>query len=57
MHSFARHRHNSAGKASSKETKGLVLSGGRRYDLMEWYHDTFSFRGKLRELMSTPTSI
>jgi ubiquinone/menaquinone biosynthesis C-methylase UbiE len=50
MHSFARHRHNSAGKASAKETKGLVLSGGWRYDLMEWYHDTFSFRGKLREL-------
>jgi ubiquinone/menaquinone biosynthesis C-methylase UbiE len=50
MHSFARHRHNSASKASSKETKGLVLSGGWRYDLLEWYHDTFSFRGKLREL-------
>jgi ubiquinone/menaquinone biosynthesis C-methylase UbiE len=50
MHSFARHRHNSAGEAQSKETKGLVLSGGWCYDLMEWYHDTFSFRGKLREL-------
>src|SRR6266566_560620 len=50
MHSFARHRHNSAGKMPTKETKGLVLSGGWRYDLMEWYHDTFSFRGKLREL-------
>ena len=50
MHSSARHRHNSAGKAPAKETKGLVLSGGWRYDLMEWYHDTFSFRGKLREL-------
>jgi ubiquinone/menaquinone biosynthesis C-methylase UbiE len=50
MHSFARHRHNSADKAPTKETKGLVLSGGWRYDLMEWYHDTFSFRGQLREL-------
>ncbi|HEX6778063.1 MAG TPA: methyltransferase domain-containing protein [Ktedonobacterales bacterium] len=50
MHSFARHRHNSAVKEPAKETKGLVLSGGWRYDLMEWYHDTFSFRGKLREL-------
>ena len=50
MHSFARHRHNSAGKMPTKETKGLVLSGGWRYDLIEWYHDTFSFRGKLREL-------
>ena len=50
MHSFARHRHNSADKAPTKETKGLVLSGGWRYDLLEWYHDTFSFRGQLREL-------
>jgi len=50
MHSFARHRHNSADKAPAKETKGLVLSGGWRYDLLEWYHDTFSFRGQLREL-------
>lgn len=50
MHSSARHRHNSAGKAPAKETKGLILKGGWRYDLMEWYHDTFSFRGKLREL-------
>jgi ubiquinone/menaquinone biosynthesis C-methylase UbiE len=50
MHSFARQRHNSVGKASAKETKGLVLSGGWRYDLREWYHDTFSFHGKLREL-------
>ncbi len=50
MHSFARHRHNSTGEAPARETKGLVLSGGWRYDLIEWYHDTFSFRGKLREL-------
>ena len=50
MHSFARRRHNSTDKAPAKETKGLVLSGGWRYDLMGWYHDTFSFRGKLREL-------
>ena len=50
MHSSARHRHNSRGKEPSKETKGLVLSGGWRYDLLEWYHDTFSFHGKLREL-------
>ena len=47
MHSFARHRHGPASKAS---TKGLVLNQGWRYDFMEWYHDTFSFRGKLREL-------
>ena len=50
MHSFARHRHGSAGKASAKETKGLIGSGGWRYDLMEWFIDTFVFRGQLREL-------
>ena len=50
MHSSARHRHNSTGKAPATETKGLVLSGGWRYDLMEWYHEAFSFRGQLREL-------
>jgi ubiquinone/menaquinone biosynthesis C-methylase UbiE len=50
MHSFARHRHSEAGKASAKETKGLIGSGGWRYDLMGWFHDTFSFRGKWREL-------
>ena len=50
MHSFARHRHSSGGKASAKETTGLVLKGGWRYDLMEWFHDTFSFRGQMREL-------
>jgi ubiquinone/menaquinone biosynthesis C-methylase UbiE len=50
MHSFARHRHNSASEASAKETKGLIGSGGWRYDLMGWFHDTFSFRGKFREL-------
>ena len=50
MHSFARHRHSSASKASAKETKGLVLNQGWRYDLMEQFHDTFSFRGQWREL-------
>jgi ubiquinone/menaquinone biosynthesis C-methylase UbiE len=50
MHSFARHRHSEAGEASTKETKGLVLNQGWRYDLMGWFHDTFSFRGQWREL-------
>lgn len=50
MHSFARHRHSSAGKASAKETKGLILNGGWRYDLMGWFCDTFLFRGQWREL-------
>ncbi len=50
MHSFARHRHSSAGKASAKETKGLIESGGWRYDLTGWFHDTFSFHGQWRKL-------
>jgi ubiquinone/menaquinone biosynthesis C-methylase UbiE len=50
MHSFARHRHNSSSEAPAKETKGLILNGGWRYNLGEWFHDTFSFRGKFREL-------
>ncbi len=50
MHSFAQHRHNQPGEASTKKTKGLVLDTGWRYDLMEWFFDTFLFRGKLREL-------
>ncbi len=53
MHSFARHFHNATGEApegSDKETKGLILSGGWRYDLLVGFHDTISFRGKLREL-------
>jgi ubiquinone/menaquinone biosynthesis C-methylase UbiE len=50
MHSFARHRHRPAGKAPTKETRGLVLNQGWRYDLAGWFHDTFSFRGQWREL-------
>ncbi len=45
MHSFMRHLHSSSGEASTQETKGLVLDEGWRYDLMGWFHDTFSFRG------------
>jgi len=50
MHSFARHRHSRSGEASVKETKGLIGSGGWRYDLMEWFIDTFMFRSQVREL-------
>src|ERR1700687_6017273 len=50
MHSFARHRHSSVGKASAKETKGLILNGGWRYDLHGWFIDTFVFRGQWRKL-------
>ena len=50
MHSFARHLHKSGGKASAKETRGLILNGGWRYDLMGWFCDTFLFRDQWREL-------
>src|SRR5438270_11752569 len=50
MHSFARHFHSEAPKASATETKGLILNGGWRYDLGIWFIDTFVFRGQLREL-------
>jgi ubiquinone/menaquinone biosynthesis C-methylase UbiE len=50
MHSFARRLHGSAREASAKETKGLILNGGWRYDLMGWFCDTFVFRGQVREL-------
>ena len=50
MHSFARHHHSEASKASATETKGLILNGGWRYDLMGWFIDIFVFRGQWREL-------
>ena len=50
MHSFAQHRHNKSNEASTKKTRGLVLDTGWRYDFMEWFFDTFLFRGKLRAL-------
>jgi ubiquinone/menaquinone biosynthesis C-methylase UbiE len=50
MHSFARQRPSRAGKASATETKGLVMGGGWRHDLMAWFIDTFMFRGQWREL-------
>lgn len=50
MHSFSHHRHHSAGEAADKETKGLIGSGGWRYDQHEWLTDIFVFRGKVRKL-------
>src|SRR5216683_7413000 len=50
MHSFARHRPSRASEASAKETKGLIGSGGWRYDRMKWFFDTFLFHGQMREL-------
>ena len=50
LHSFARHRHNESGEALAQDTKGLVLNDGWRYDLGEWFHDTFSSHGTFRKL-------
>lgn len=50
MHSFLRHSHRKAGKASAKPTNGLILDQGWRYDLTEWWCDTFLFHGKMQEL-------
>lgn len=58
MHSFARaRRHQSVPDDLSatssrvdKTTRGLILSGGWRYDLTEWLIDPFVFRGQLRAL-------
>ncbi len=50
MHSFARRLHSSSGQASATETKGLILKGGWRYDLMGYFVDIFLFRRQWREL-------
>src|SRR5258706_14742845 len=50
MHSFARHRHSSKDKVSATKTRGLILNGGWRYDLMGWFMDAFLFRGQWQKL-------
>jgi ubiquinone/menaquinone biosynthesis C-methylase UbiE len=53
MHSFMRRIHGSAGETSNKqtkETKGLILDRGWRYDLEISLMDTFLFRGQAQEL-------
>jgi ubiquinone/menaquinone biosynthesis C-methylase UbiE len=57
MHSFARRLHGSVEKPATKETKGLILNGGWRYDLMGWFVDTFVFRGQWRELRQKTTDL
>jgi ubiquinone/menaquinone biosynthesis C-methylase UbiE len=49
MHSFA-HHHSESGETSAKETRGLILNRGWRYDLEVWFFDTFLLSGRLREL-------
>ena len=57
MHAITRHQHGKSGDASPKATKGLVLNEGWRYDLKEWFLDTFLLRGKLRELRQRTASL
>lgn len=59
MHSFSHshHRHSEHGRAAVKETKGLVLNNGWRYDLGEWFHNIFSFRGTFRKLRQRTISL
>src|SRR5919199_4046898 len=49
MHSFRHHHHSQPGEASARATNGLIVNFGWRYDLLGWFHDTFMFRGQLRE--------
>jgi ubiquinone/menaquinone biosynthesis C-methylase UbiE len=49
MHSFAR-RQSKSGEMSAKETQGLILNRGWRYDLEVWFFDTVLLHGRLREL-------
>ena len=57
MHSFARHLHSKPDKASTHETKGLILNGSWRYDLGEWFFDTFVFRGQLWKMRLRTVSL
>lgn len=53
MHARARRLHaasDTARATQSAPTKGLVMSGGWRYDLMERWLDATMFRGQLRAL-------
>jgi ubiquinone/menaquinone biosynthesis C-methylase UbiE len=66
MHSSARRHQRTFGEVSANEThetpetmetKGLILQGGRRYDLHGWLLDTFMFRGQGRELRRKAISL
>jgi ubiquinone/menaquinone biosynthesis C-methylase UbiE len=50
MHPFAHHHRSEPRAGSAKQTKGLILKGGWRYDLHGWFLDNFLFRGKGQEL-------
>jgi ubiquinone/menaquinone biosynthesis C-methylase UbiE len=50
MHPSAHHHRSESSAASAKQTNGLILKGGWRYDLHGWFVDTCLFRGQGREL-------
>jgi len=50
MHPFAHHHRSEPGAESAKQTRGLILKGGWRYDLHGWFLDTCLFRGMGRAL-------
>lgn len=50
MHSPARHHNTTDSRVANKETKGLIMKGGWRYDLHGWLTDIFRFRGQGRKL-------
>lgn len=53
MRSFARRLHGDPGQSTStapQTTKGLVMDGGWRYDVMAWFFDTIWFRGQWKAL-------
>lgn len=56
MPAFA-HRHRSSTNKGNKKTKGLILNGGWRYDLVEWFCDSFLFRGQMRKLRLNTISL
>lgn len=57
MHSSAHHHHGEPGKTPAQETNGLVLNNGWRYDLGEWFHNTFSFQRIFRKLRQRTISL
>ncbi len=50
MHAFARRLHSVEGREPTAQTKGLILTGGWRYDLHGWILDIVLFRGQGRQL-------
>lgn len=50
MHSSTHRRHGESSQAPAKQTSGLILDGGWRYDLHGWLIDACLFRGMGQQL-------